>query len=1457
MKGSHLLRIVFLGLGISFALSHAQLFTNPSEWEEFLQNLQRRQVRQDPSSVSETSQSVTEQLKLVTEYQDDQPLYQKPQPQKVLSNPSLEPIDFDILVPDFAIEDNDYDDFNNDLVEVDEDVIGIVEARTIDQLAKLRLEKLTFDDNLTGGNRPCRASYSLTSFNLASFEGQDTNCTFEVIPSLPSICRLSLEFHHFISSARSGELCTTSGIQIGDGQRKCGNLTGKYEEIRFGDGPIEIQIISEDNANTSNDSSESIEYNITVRQINCAQPEDTKLMLAQADASTSEVTSLRQEQGCNEIYNLEEFIIQSPKYPNQYPASTDCSITVFASDANICFLELRFDEFRLEPSAVSDECANDYLEISDDNDLRQPRRYCGVFTGIRLLEIEGTKRFLFHSNERNNDLGYSIFVKQIQCDDPIPPSSESPARTTPSFNNDDTSSARPDFSTSRPNFSTSTASSTNRPPFVSTTTPNPFFTTFPTLPPSFGTTQNPFFTSSRPSFSSTEHPYFTTPKPNPNPGYFPPIPSYRPPVVQITPTFPPGGARPTFATGKPTFCSRTFVVNNPIRITSPHYPRRYLNEETCEYRVQFTRSDICFLKVNYLNFSLEKSHDCFKDHLLINGNKICGRQVGSVLYPQQGPQAILKFSSDNFGRDFGFDIELSQISCEEQPLISSSTSRPSYITPVPNLPDTIQEIGNSYGSPQSVVLMSSSDELGTPQLIGSLENSAHPIPIRAPVDDISNGIIPISAEYGGLLPIQFHHLQPSEPFAPEEGWNEVLPTARPHFNPEVNTNVPNGRPPFNPITPSERPPFNFGTPSVRPPFNPSFPVARPSDGSVLEPANPTGRPPFYSHSSSGSPPFNPSSSIGGSPYEPRNPTGRPPFNPRPSTGGSLYKPANPTGRPPFNPSIPMGRPPFTPYEPSPPGSTSDSNHPNDLYEVSDGATFVPNQSSYISPPSGSYGAPPSHYGRPTYHRPHRPHGKRKPKLLFPFTKILNSKRKLIHNVLSKLRKPRFFQKHKKNKRPSSGYGVPHEPPLGSGYGAPQGRPIGSNYGVPQGPPVGSGYGIPKGPPLGSSYGAPQSPPFGSDYGMSLGSSNNLSPQGPNSSPGISNQHQGKPNYQPDNVLPLPTARPPFDTPSGPALSPGGSNHFPSHESNPSYTNPSLPTARPPFNRSQLVEKDIGTKLQNEVLTSYDVPIIPGTSNNVGPGFEVPSKPIVNCGTTTQENEFILQSPGYPKDYQNLVDCYFEVIPAPNSCFLHLSLIDFIVEESLGCVEDYLELDGTRVCGQQSGKEVVLSLRQNSWKIPFKSDSRGTCRGFQIAGRQVSCQSEVIPRKPSLQLPNVIESSSCITDVEAIEGTLNGFSKGCTERIVPRLGMCRIDFRMTNLAFGSATCRGPPIEINSVPFCYSPGITSLHDVALNPGSFNPNFVTLLPKSTLSNGPASVGLQRDQHKDWKIEFRQIPC
>ena len=101
----------------------------------------------------------------------------------------------------------------------------------------------------------------------------------------------------------------------------------------------------------------------------------------------------------------------------------DWCARVYPANDQICQLELRFDEFRVQkPDDADEECTKDYLEIFDNtNTVEQPKRFCQPFTGIRVVDIASTsfKTFHFLSDEAISDVGFSIFVRQKPCEEII------------------------------------------------------------------------------------------------------------------------------------------------------------------------------------------------------------------------------------------------------------------------------------------------------------------------------------------------------------------------------------------------------------------------------------------------------------------------------------------------------------------------------------------------------------------------------------------------------------------------------------------------------------------------------------------------------------------------------------------------------------------------------------------------------------------------------------------------------------------------------------------------------------------------------------------------------------------------------------------------------------------------------------------------------------------------------
>ena len=153
-------------------------------------------------------------------------------------------------------------------------------------------------------------------------------------------------------------------------------MTGTSQLIQFeptsGDLNLEFDTTHRD---------EDVFYNVTVRQIDCPpspSPQKPEQFEIQDDLETygqrsspesaePKVDQTRvpetEENSCFKNIDAREFLVQSPNFPEEYPNNKDFVVTVYPSSSNICSLELRFDEFRVEPSPYIEDCENDYLEV--------------------------------------------------------------------------------------------------------------------------------------------------------------------------------------------------------------------------------------------------------------------------------------------------------------------------------------------------------------------------------------------------------------------------------------------------------------------------------------------------------------------------------------------------------------------------------------------------------------------------------------------------------------------------------------------------------------------------------------------------------------------------------------------------------------------------------------------------------------------------------------------------------------------------------------------------------------------------------------------------------------------------------------------------------------------------------------------------------------------------------------
>ena len=109
-----------------------------------------------------------------------------------------------------------------------------------------------------------------------------------------------------------------------------------------------------------------------------------------------------------------------------------------------------------------------------------------------------------------------------------------------------------------------------------------------------------------------------------------------------------------------------------------------------------------------------------------------------------------------------------------------------------------------------------------------------------------------------------------------------------------------------------------------------------------------------------------------------------------------------------------------------------------------------------------------------------------------------------------------------------------------------------------------------------------------------------------------------------------------------------------------------------------------------------------------------------------QGHLLLQSPNYPENYGDSMNCSVSMKPAKEVCFVKLKIFDFILEDSMHCNLDFLLIensDGTepqRLCGQHSGEEIIIKNSGKVWKFQFQTDSSGETRGFNIDTKFILC-----------------------------------------------------------------------------------------------------------------------------------------
>ncbi|KAI9553788.1 hypothetical protein GHT06_019052 [Daphnia sinensis] len=348
---------------------------------------------------------------------------------------------------------------------------------------------------------------------------------------------------------------------------------------------------------------------------------------------------------CNVVVQNLLFYLQSPLYPQQYPENIRC-LYVFKKTFNVCSLEFDIRDFYLEPTV---DCSRDWLRIGD-------RRYCGFHRPRKLLvaanKFQGQDVTIeFRSDSAHQFRGFYITGRQIPCQ-------------LNSFSN--------------PGFLKTTEQRPFR-PHVSFTAPFPVpYPARPTItasPPSGLVIKHPRVIPA-PSLIPPQHKILSKyPTPRPYPPYFPPpYTSESPTTYPTTTQTPPPSTTPSF-----TYCDVTF--NTPEgEFQSVNYPQNYGPNLSCEIRFFPANESFCVLELYFQDFLLEESKGCWKDALIIGGNRYCSSSLIDqrlrISFVSQS-SISLKFVTDATGSDRGFKFRFRMLPCDGfSTTLSPSTTPP-------------------------------------------------------------------------------------------------------------------------------------------------------------------------------------------------------------------------------------------------------------------------------------------------------------------------------------------------------------------------------------------------------------------------------------------------------------------------------------------------------------------------------------------------------------------------------------------------------------------------------------------------------------------------------------------------------------------------------------------------------------------------------------------------------------
>uniref|UniRef100_A0A3B5BET6 TNF alpha induced protein 6 n=1 Tax=Stegastes partitus TaxID=144197 RepID=A0A3B5BET6_9TELE len=127
----------------------------------------------------------------------------------------------------------------------------------------------------------------------------------------------------------------------------------------------------------------------------------------------------------------------------------------------------------------------------------------------------------------------------------------------------------------------------------------------------------------------------------------------------------------------------------------------------------------------------------------------------------------------------------------------------------------------------------------------------------------------------------------------------------------------------------------------------------------------------------------------------------------------------------------------------------------------------------------------------------------------------------------------------------------------------------------------------------------------------------------------------------------------------------------------------------------------------------------GHKSNVSTLFVLVFPTAKECGGVLTEQQKVIQSPGFPDEYQDEQICYWHIRVRLGQR-IRLNFLEFDVEDDTACLADYLEVYDSyddvsgfagRFCGDYLPDDMIST--GNVMTLKFLSDASVTAGGFQL------------------------------------------------------------------------------------------------------------------------------------------------